>query len=149
MFSAPPATAASASPEHDRLGRRDDRLQAAAAQPVQRQRRRLDRQAALDARHPGQVMIVRVGVDDVAEDDVADLARLDAGAADGFAHAFGRQFARRDILQSCRHSRRSPSARRSGRRLRVTLRHLLRGKSLKKPTKNPVRPQRLRPNGVN
>ena len=45
--------------EHDRLGRGDDRLQATAAQAVERQRRRLDGQPAFNARDPRQVVIVR------------------------------------------------------------------------------------------
>ena len=63
--------------EHDRLSRRDDRLQSAAAQAIERECRRFDRQAALDAGHAGQVVVVRVGVNDVAEHDVADRLRFD------------------------------------------------------------------------
>jgi len=45
-------------------------------------------------------MIVRIGMDDVAEDDVADVGRLDAGPADGLAHAQRRQLTGREILQA-------------------------------------------------
>src|ERR671936_545053 len=76
---------------HTRLRRGDDGLEPAAAQAVERQRRGLDRQPALDAGHAGQVVVVGVGVDDVAEDDVADVPRLDAGPADGLANAQRRQ----------------------------------------------------------
>ena len=100
MFSAPPATATSASPSMIAWA-----AVMIACRPLPHRRFSvragdLDRQAALDARNPRQVMVVRVGVDDVAEDDVADLARLDAGAADGLAHADRRQIAGRNVLQT-------------------------------------------------
>src|SRR5262245_51600365 len=45
-------------------------------------------------------MIVDVGMDDVAEDDVADLRGFDAGAVDRFTDADCRQLARRGIFQA-------------------------------------------------
>ena len=81
--------------ERDGLRRRDDRLQAAAAQPVEGQRRRPDRQAAVDRRHPGQVHVPDLGVDDVAEYRVPEVLGGGAGPADRLAHHRGRQVTRR------------------------------------------------------
>ena len=86
--------------EHDRLGGRDDRLQPAAAQPVQRQRRCFVRQTTVHAGDACQVMVVSIRMDDVAEHDVADVVRLHAGPLDGLPHTFGRHHARRSVLQT-------------------------------------------------
>jgi hypothetical protein len=75
--------------EGDRLRGGHDRLQPAAAQPVQRERRCFDRQAAVDRRDPGQVHVPDLGVDHVAEYRVPDLARLHPGPADRLAHHGG------------------------------------------------------------
>src|SRR5205823_14506094 len=61
--------------EQDRLGRGEDGLQAAAAQPVERQRRHLDRQPALDARDARQVVVMCVGVDR-SEEHTSELQSL-------------------------------------------------------------------------
>jgi hypothetical protein len=66
--------------EHDRLRGRDDRLQAAAAQPVQRQAGRPLIDAAVERGHARQVHVPRFGVDHVAEHDMADLGSGDLGA---------------------------------------------------------------------
>ena len=60
----------------DRLRGRDDRLHAAAAQAVDRQRRRLLRHAGLDPDHAGHVHVLRGGVDHVSEHDLVDLRPL-------------------------------------------------------------------------
>ncbi len=86
--------------EHDRVGGGDDRLQSAAAESVERERRRFDRQAALHARDAGQIVVVGVGVDHIAEDDVPDRRGFDVGPLHRFAHAKGREVAGRNVLQA-------------------------------------------------
>ena len=79
---------------------RDDRLQAAAAEAVQSQGGRLVGQTAIDPGHPRQVMVVGIGVDDVAENDVTDVFDIDSGAGDGFPHTRRRHLTGRGILQA-------------------------------------------------
>ncbi len=86
--------------EHDRLGRGDDRLQAAAAQAIQRQRRHLVRQPAFHAGHAREIVIVRVGVDDVAEDHVADVSPARCRPASWLPHAKRGKFTRRSVFQA-------------------------------------------------
>ena len=62
----------------DRVGRRVDRLQAGAAQPVDGQPADLDREAGQEQRHPGDVAVVLAGLVGAAEDDVLDERRVDA-----------------------------------------------------------------------
>jgi hypothetical protein len=86
--------------EHDRLSARDDRLQAAAAEPVQSQGGRLVGQTAIDACYPRQVMVVGIGVNDVAENDVTDVFHIDSGAGDSFPHTRCGHLTGRGILQA-------------------------------------------------
>ena len=63
--------------EQDVLSRRDDRLQPAAAQAIDRQAGRADRQPALDRRDARDVHVARLAVDHAAEHDVTDRCRVD------------------------------------------------------------------------
>jgi hypothetical protein len=45
-------------------------------------------------------VVVRVGVNDVAENGVADVGRFDARALHRFLHAFRGELARRNVLQA-------------------------------------------------
>jgi hypothetical protein len=109
---------------HDLRGR-DDSLQARATEPIQRERRGLDREARFDRGHPGQVHVVDICVDDVAEHDVPDLARLDRRPLDRLAHDRGRQIRGRVILQApaVPADRRSHAA--QNHHLALTARHLV------------------------
>ena len=85
MFSAPPPTATSASPSTIVCA-----AETIACRPLPH--RRLSVSAGVSTGSPpftagdaGEVEVVRVGVDDVAEHDVADVRRLDAGASHGLA----------------------------------------------------------------
>ena len=86
--------------EHDRLRACHDRLQTAAAEPVQSQRRRLVGQTPIDTCNPRQVMVVGIGVNDIAENDVTDVFDIDSGAGDGFLYTRCGHFTGRDILQA-------------------------------------------------
>ena len=85
--------------QHDGLRRRHDRLQPRAAQPVQRQRRRLLRHAGVHRGDAREVHVLRLGVDHVAEHHLADLVAGDAGARQRLAHHLGAEFGRRHVLQ--------------------------------------------------
>ena len=79
--SVPPATAALALAEHDALGAVGNRLQAGRAEAIDRDRRRLDRNAgaqAGDARHVHALLALRHRA---AEDHVVDRRRIEAGHA--------------------------------------------------------------------
>ncbi len=67
----------------DRLAGGDDRLHAGAAQAVDGVGRNLLRDAGLHPDDPAHVHVARLGVDDVAEDDVVDPLGLHAGALEG------------------------------------------------------------------
>jgi len=84
----------------NRLSRRNNRLQARAAQPVQRQRRRVLRDAAIHRRDPRQIHILRFSVDHVAEHDVLHLGAIDMAARQRFPHHLGAEFRGRNILQT-------------------------------------------------
>jgi hypothetical protein len=72
--------------QRDGLRSADDRLQAAAAQAIDRQRAAGHRQPALHARDAGQVHVLGLGMDDVAEHALADVRGVDLGTRDRFAH---------------------------------------------------------------
>ena len=81
------------------LGSADDGLQPAAAQPVQRHRRDFLRDAALDRADARQIHVLRLGVDHVAEDDMADFLGRHLAARQRFTHATRAQVGRCEILQ--------------------------------------------------
>ena len=64
------------------MGRRVDRLEARAAQPVDGQPADLDREAGQQHGHPRDVAVVLAGLVGAAEDDVLDEGRVEAGAID-------------------------------------------------------------------
>ena len=66
----------------DGVGRRVDRLQPAAAQPVDGQPADLDRQAGQEDGHPRDIAVVLAGLIGAAEDDVLDARGVDARAID-------------------------------------------------------------------
>ena len=79
----------------DRVGRRIDRLQSGATQPIDGQPAHLDREARQQHGHPRDVAIVLAGLVGAAEDDVLDERRIEAGAIDdrpqhGAARSSGR-----------------------------------------------------------
>ena len=82
--------------EPDSLCGRHDRLQSAAAQPVQRERGGLHPEPAVDRGHPGQVHVPYLGMDHIAEDRMTDRVRIHARPADRLPHHGGGQVARRD-----------------------------------------------------
>jgi len=59
---------------------------------------RLVGQTTIDAGKPGQILVAAFGVNDVAENDVADVFDIDSGAGDGFPHARCGHFSGRGIL---------------------------------------------------
>src|SRR5207302_239602 len=63
--------------EQDVLSRRDDRLQPAAAQAIDRQAGRADREPSFDRCDARDVHVARVAVDHAAEYDVPDRRRVD------------------------------------------------------------------------
>jgi hypothetical protein len=67
----------------ERLDGRGDGLGARAAKAVDVHRRSRGRHARLDSRHAAEVHVARLGVDDMAENDLADLRALDAGSLQG------------------------------------------------------------------
>ena len=85
--------------EQDGLRRADDGLHAAAAQAVQRHRRRVVGQARIDHGHARQVHVLGLGMNHVAEHHVADFVGIDLGARHRFARDLGREFGRRDVFQ--------------------------------------------------
>ena len=76
----------------DVAGGRVDGLEAAAAEAVDVEGGRLDRDAGLDARDTREVGVLGHLADD-AHDDLVDRAGLDAGAADGLGDDGGAEFA--------------------------------------------------------
>jgi len=52
----------------------------------------------IDAGNPRQILVAAFGVNDVAENDVADVFDIDSGAGDGFPHARCGHFSGRGIL---------------------------------------------------
>ena len=75
----------------DRVGRRVDRLEPRAAQPVDGQAADLDREAGQEHGHPRDVAVVLAGLVRAAEDDVLDERGVDAGAVDDRAQDRARQ----------------------------------------------------------
>ena len=69
----------------------DDRLEAGAAEPVDGDRRRLDRQARAQADVAREVDGVGGGLEHVAEDDVVDGGRVDPGPVEGGPRRRGRR----------------------------------------------------------
>ena len=80
--SAPPASTASASPSLMCCARLHDRLEAGAAEPVDRERGRLDRATGAEPDVAREVDRVGRGLHDVAEDDVTDVAGSEARPLD-------------------------------------------------------------------
>src|SRR5260370_1189420 len=87
--------ARASSPTPGRAGR-DERLEPAATERVDRERRRRRRQAAVDRGDAAQVHVAGLGVDHVAEDGVTYVGWLYARPGDGFANHGGGEIARRD-----------------------------------------------------
>ena len=85
--------------QHDVLRRADDRLHAAAAQPVDRQCGAGVRQATVDGSDARHVHVLRFGVDDVAENALPDLLRVDLRPRHRFAHDARAELGRRDVLE--------------------------------------------------
>lgn len=86
--------------QQDALRGRNDGLQARSAQAVDVIGGRVFGAAALDGGDARQVHVPGFGVDHVAEDDVADIPPLDAGARQRFAHHQRAQLYRRNVLQA-------------------------------------------------
>src|SRR6185312_8430011 len=86
--------------EEDVLRRADDRLQAAAAQPVDGERARRVWQPAVDRGDARHVHVLLLGVDDVAEHALADVFRIDLRARNGLAHHAGAELGGRDVLEA-------------------------------------------------
>ena len=86
--------------EEDVLRCGDDRLQAAAAQAIERQRARSVGQAAVDASYSRQIHVLGLAVDHVAEYALADVVGIDLGAANGLSDNARRELRRRNILQA-------------------------------------------------
>ena len=84
----------------ERLDHRDDCLGARAAEPVDVHRGGLIRHAGIDGRGTREIHVARLGVDDMAVDHVADLARLDAGALHRRLRGMGRQRDRRSASKA-------------------------------------------------
>ena len=100
MLSAPPPIAMSAIAQHDRLRRRNDRLQPAATQAVHRQARRLLADAAVQSSHAREVHVLGLGVDHVAKDDVADLPAVDTRALERFGDHDGAELGGWHVLET-------------------------------------------------
>jgi hypothetical protein len=86
--------------QHDVVRGGDDRLHAAAAEAVQRQRAGGNGQPAVDAGEPRDVHVARFGVDDVAHHALADVLRVGLGAGHRFLDDAGRELGRRNVLQA-------------------------------------------------
>jgi hypothetical protein len=85
-------------PGGDLPGRGDDRLQPGAAEPVHVHGGRAGRDAGGD-RGAARVVRVRPDLRDLAEDDLVDLVRPDAGARGRLGDAGRRQLVRVDVLE--------------------------------------------------
>ena len=97
--------------DRDRVGRRVDRLEPRAAQPVDGQPADLDREVGEEQRHPGDVAVVLAGLVRAAEDDVLDERRVEAGAVDDRAQDGGGEIVRPDASRARRRSGRSACGR--------------------------------------
>ena len=86
--------------QHHILRRRHNRLHAAAAKTIQRERACIVGQAAVHAREPRDVHVLRLRVNHVAEHALADLLGIDLRAAHRLLDDPCRQVARRDVLQA-------------------------------------------------
>jgi hypothetical protein len=85
--------------ERDRLRRRDDGLQARAAEAIDVEGRRLDRAAGIDGGDAAQVGVLGVGGDHVAHHHVADGRGRDAAALDRGLDRGGGQLGVGHVLQ--------------------------------------------------
>jgi len=86
--------------EQNRLAGADDGLQARAAQAVDVEGRRVLAAAALECRDAREVHVLGFGVDDVAEDHVADVLALHLRARERLAHDQRAQFGGRNVFQA-------------------------------------------------
>ncbi len=84
--------------KHHLLRGAGNRLRTRAADAVDRQRRNLDRNAAIDGRLPGRVHLV-AGLDHVAHDDRVDIAGCEFRTLKRRADHHGAEIDRRHILQ--------------------------------------------------
>jgi hypothetical protein len=83
----------------DLAGRRHDRLEAGAAQPVDRGPGHLDRQAGQQNRHPGHVPVVLARLVGSPKVDVLDARRIEVDPPHGFGHHQRRQVIRAYIFE--------------------------------------------------
>jgi hypothetical protein len=104
MLSMATATATSAIAELDALRCRHDRLQPGAAQAIDRQRRRFDRNAGVHSRHAREIHVARFGLHDLTEHDMADVSRRHGGAAHRLRGHAACEFGGRYILQAAAES---------------------------------------------
>ena len=93
-----------------RLHDRNDRLRAGAAKPVDVHRRHRFRHPGLHRGDAGEVHVARLGVDDVAEDHVADLSALDPCPSERGLGRNRRQSRSAGCSPEIRRTCRSPSA---------------------------------------
>ena len=114
MLSMPPVSTTSASPSRIICAAVDRRLDARAAEAIDRQRRHLDRQAGLEPDVPRAIDRVGAGLQDVAEDDVIDVLRLDAGPLHRRARRDRAELDRGEVLQLARVVRHRACGRRRG-----------------------------------
>ena len=84
----------------DHLGSRDDRLQAAATQAVDRQRRRFLRNPGVDPHDARQIVVLGRGVDDVAEHNLLELCGVQPRALDCRAGGSCSELARWNVTQT-------------------------------------------------
>jgi hypothetical protein len=84
----------------NRLGGRDDRLNTAATQAVDRERRRLLGDAGPDANDARHIHVLGGGVDDVAKHHLLDLIGLQSGALDRRARHGRPELGGRDVTQA-------------------------------------------------
>ena len=86
-------------PRANGVGGGQDRLQAAAAQAVDGERRGFLGQAALDHRDTRNIHVARLGLDHLAEHGEADLLLFNPGAANRLGGHLGDELAGRDVLE--------------------------------------------------
>ena len=87
-------------PKRHGLGGGDDGLQAGPAETVQGQRRRVLGDAGVYRGDAGQVHVLGLGMDDVAEHDVLDFVPGDTGAGKRLPCHLGAEFGGRKVLEA-------------------------------------------------